>query len=75
MLFKPFMNGITNSFISFTFMEDYGINYDDGLGYSDNAYKVCLDDFVFDVGDKFTYEYNFFEHLMHDIRVENVKAH
>ena len=34
---------------------------------------MYLDDFTFDAGDKFTYEYNFFEHLMHDIRVENVK--
>ena len=25
------------------------------------------------LGDKFSYEYNFFEHLMHDIRVENIE--
>lgn len=42
--------------------KDYGINYDGGLGYSDNAHKVYLDDFAFDEGDKFSYEYNFFEH-------------
>ncbi len=32
-----------------------------------------IDDFEFDVGDKFTYEYNFFQHFMHDIRVEDIK--
>ena len=53
--------------------KDYGINYDGGLGYSDNAHKVYLDDFAFDAGDKFSYEYNFFEHWMHDIRVEKIE--
>jgi hypothetical protein len=31
-----------------------------------------IDDFSFDVGDHFTYEYNFFEHWIHDIRVEAI---
>ncbi|MFV8908417.1 hypothetical protein ABQ333_24650 [Serratia fonticola] len=31
-----------------------------------------MDDFSFDVGDRFTYEYNFFEHFMNDIRVEAI---
>lgn len=53
--------------------KDYGINYDGGLGYSDNAHKMYLDNFVFDAGDKFSYEYNFFEHWMHDIRVEKIE--
>lgn len=53
--------------------KDYGINYDGGLGYSDNAHEVYLDDFSFDAGDKFTNEYNFFEHWMHDIRVEKIE--
>jgi hypothetical protein len=53
--------------------KDYGINYEGGLGYSDNVHKVYLDDFLFDVGDKFSYEYNFFEHWMHDIRVEKIE--
>lgn len=51
----------------------YGINYDGGLGYSDNAHKVWLDEFGFDVGDRFSYEYNFFEHWLHDIRVETIE--
>ncbi|MCQ1912428.1 plasmid pRiA4b ORF-3 family protein [Escherichia coli] len=31
-----------------------------------------IDDFEFDVGDRFTYEYNFFEHWIHDIRVKAI---
>jgi len=53
--------------------KDYGLNYPGGLSFSDNAHHVYLDDFTFDVGDKFTYEYNFFEHIMHDIRIEEIK--
>lgn len=53
--------------------KNYGINYEGGLYYSDNAHKVYLNDFNFDVGDKFTYEYNFFQHIMHDIRIEKIQ--
>ena len=53
--------------------KDYGINYEGGLYYPDNVYKTCLDDFHFEVGDKFTYEYNFFKHIMHDIRIEKIQ--
>ena len=53
--------------------KDYGINYEGAVIYADNAHHVYLDDFDFDVGDKFTYEYNFFEHIMHDIRIEDIK--
>ena len=53
--------------------KDYGINYYGGIGYADNAHEVYLDDFTFDAGDKFSYEYNFFEHLMLDIRVEHIE--
>jgi hypothetical protein len=53
--------------------KDYGINYEGGLYYSNNASKVYINDFNFDVGDKFTYEYNFFEHIMHDLRIEDIK--
>lgn len=53
--------------------KDYGICYEGGLSYGDDAYSVHFGDFDFDVGDKFTYEYNFFRHIMHDIRIEAVK--
>ena len=53
--------------------KDYGISYAGGLCFADNAYKVHLENFEFDVGDKFTYEYNFFEHWIVDIRIEAIK--
>jgi hypothetical protein len=55
------------------FGKDYGVYHDGGISFNDNAHTVYIDDFEFDVGDKFTYEYNFFEHIMHDIRIEEIK--
>lgn len=52
--------------------KDYGITYEGGIGFPDNPFQVVIDDFEFDVGDRFTYEYNFFEHWIHDIRVEAI---
>ncbi len=52
--------------------KDYGITYEGGTGFPDNPFQVVIDDFEFDVGDRFTYEYNFFEHWIHDIRVEAI---
>jgi len=52
--------------------EDYGLSYDGGIVFADNARKVTLDNFEFDVGDKFTYEYNFFDHWLVDIRIEAI---
>jgi hypothetical protein len=40
--------------------------------FSDNAHKVYLNDFEFDTGDKFRYEYNFFEFWTVDIRIEKI---
>lgn len=54
--------------------KDYGISYSGGLAFSDNAYKVYLDDFDFDINDKFTYEYNFFIHCIVDLRIEKIKT-
>ena len=52
--------------------KDYGINYIGAVCYSDDANAIYLDDFDFDVGDKFIYEYNFFGHIIHDIRIEKI---
>lgn len=52
---------------------DYGINYLGGCSFRGNAHKILLDDFEFSAGDKFFYEYNFFEHNIVDIRVEAVE--
>ena len=53
--------------------KDYGISYMGGIGFSDDARKVYIGDFEFDVNDKFIYEYNFFKHWFIDIRIENIK--
>ena len=55
------------------FGKNYGVYHDGGISFNDNADAVYIDDFKFDVGDKFSYEYNFFKHIMHDIRVEDIK--
>ncbi|NHB98538.1 plasmid pRiA4b ORF-3 family protein [Photorhabdus stackebrandtii] len=52
--------------------KDYGISYSGGMAFSDNPYKTTLDTFEFDTGDRFTYEYNFFENWLHDIRIETI---
>jgi hypothetical protein len=52
--------------------KDYGICYDGGLSFPDNVFKVVIDDFKFDAGDRFTYEYNFYEPQLHDIRIESI---
>ena len=55
------------------FGKDYGVYHNGGISFNDDAGTVHIDDFGFDVGDKFTYEYNFFKHIMHDIRIEIIK--
>ncbi|WP_419901145.1 plasmid pRiA4b ORF-3 family protein [Kiloniella sp.] len=52
---------------------NYGIYHDGGISFQDSAFQVKIDDFEFDVGDKFTYEYNFFAHWEHDIRIEAIE--
>ncbi|CDH32747.1 plasmid pRiA4b ORF-3 family protein [Xenorhabdus bovienii] len=54
--------------------KNYGISYSGGIGFPDNPDKITLDDFEFNAGDLFTYEYNFVEHWLHDIRIEAVLA-
>ncbi len=53
--------------------EDYGIAYDGGMSFSHNARQVFLDDFGFDVGDRFTYTYNFTTDWLCDIRIERIE--
>jgi hypothetical protein len=54
--------------------KDYGIAYDGGLSFADDAHAILLDNFEFDAGDKFTYEYNFFDHWLVDIRIERIEV-
>jgi len=53
--------------------KDYGTSNSGGFSSAYGADKTCLDDFGFDVSDKFKYEYNFFEYYLLDIRIEDIK--
>nr|WP_279627205.1 hypothetical protein [Xenorhabdus miraniensis] len=64
------MNCINSIFM--VYGKNYGISYSGGIAFPDNPYKITLDDFEFDVGDRFTYEYNFSENWLHDIRIEAI---
>ncbi|MFT5549827.1 MAG: hypothetical protein ACI9CO_001757 [Candidatus Azotimanducaceae bacterium] len=59
---------------SHIFGKDYGITYVGGLDFSDNPHEVTLGSFGFDIGDRFTYTYNFFDNWLCDIRIEDVQA-
>jgi hypothetical protein len=52
--------------------KDYGVSHDGGMSFADNPDQIRLDDFAFRVGERFWYEYDFFAHWMHDIRVEQI---
>jgi len=53
--------------------KDYGIAYAGGLSFSDNPHAISLEDFGFDVGDRFTYTYNFNAPWLSDIRIEVIE--
>lgn len=53
--------------------KDYGIAYEDGMNFSDNPHNVTLDGFTFDTSDRFTYCYNFYDHWLCDIRIEDIQ--
>jgi hypothetical protein len=50
--------------------KSYGVYHDGGISFSDNPRHVYLRDFQFRRNEKFSYEYNFFDHWAHEIRVE-----
>lgn len=50
--------------------KSYGVYHEGGISFSDNARQVYLSDFQFRPKEKFTYEYNFFDHWEHEIRFE-----
>ena len=54
--------------------KDYGISYVGGLSFSDDPHTVTLEDFDFDIGDRFTYTYNFFDDWLCDIRIEAIHS-
>jgi len=52
--------------------KDFGLWRDAGMAYSDDARQVALQDFAFDAGDRFHYEYNFFAGWRVGLRIESV---
>jgi hypothetical protein len=53
--------------------EDYGISRIGGRSFRHRANQVSVDDFGFDVGDRFTYTYNFYSFWVCDVRIEAIE--
>ena len=52
--------------------KDYGIYHSGGMSFSDDPYQVRLADFKFRKGEKFLYEYDFFNSWKHLLRIEDI---
>jgi hypothetical protein len=52
--------------------KDYGIYHSGGMSFSDDPYQVKLADFKFRRGEKFLYEYDFFNGRKHFVRIEDI---
>jgi len=52
--------------------KDYGIHHSGGLSFSDDPYQVKLNAFKFRKGEKFLYEYDFFNGWKHLVRIEDI---
>jgi hypothetical protein len=52
--------------------KEYGIPHVGGMGFDDDAATVRLAQFRFRVRERFVYEYNFYSHWVHEIRVEQI---
>ena len=53
--------------------KDYGIHYEGGPCFRDDPRLVLINQFEFDEGDRFTYEYNFIESRLCDLRIEKIE--
>src|SRR5712691_11495614 len=51
---------------------EYGVAHPGGLWFRDDPYEVQLADLGLRVGERFLYEYDFFDVLCHDVRVEAI---
>jgi hypothetical protein len=56
------------------YAKNYGIYRRSGANFAVNPYEIFLDDFQFELGDRFVYSYNYFDNHVHDIRVEAVET-
>ncbi|MCY7344868.1 MAG: plasmid pRiA4b ORF-3 family protein, partial [Pyrinomonadaceae bacterium] len=52
--------------------KDYGIYHSGGMSFSDDPQQVKLADFKFRKGEKFLYEYDFFNGRKHLLRIEDI---
>jgi len=52
--------------------KDYGIYHSGGMSFTDDPDQVRLADFKFRKGEKFIYEYNFFNNWKHLLRIEDI---
>lgn len=52
--------------------KDYGIYHSGGMNFSNDSYQVNLADFRFRKGEKFLYEYDFFNGWRHLLRIEDI---
>lgn len=51
---------------------DYGIYHSGGMSFSDDPFQVRLANFKFRKGEKFLYEYDFFNSWTHLLRIEDI---
>jgi hypothetical protein len=52
--------------------KDYGVAHAGGIFFSDNPEQIRLADFDFRLRERFLYEYDFYDHREHDVRLEKV---
>lgn len=52
--------------------KDFGVHHVGGICFSDNPEQVLLSSFEFRLRERFTYEYDFGDDWIHEIRVENL---
>ncbi len=56
----------------FIYGKGYGIYHSGGMSFSDDPYQVKLNAFKFRKGEKFLYEYDFFNGWKHLVRIEDI---
>jgi hypothetical protein len=50
--------------------KDYSVAHEGGIFFSNDPKQIRLADFEFRLGERFLYEYDFYDHWEHDVRLE-----
>ena len=50
--------------------KDYGVAHIVGMSFADNPDRVSLANFRFRIRERFLYEYDFYDHWVHEVRLE-----